>query len=405
MSRAIILSLLFSTQIAFGQSNSDTLTYLKVDSISYSLYINKNWKELTKVGRSSLNRGIDFPNLRLRLADAAIAQNHPSVALKHLDKAYESDATQAYMLKQYILSQRMLNNIDESRYFLSKTDSSTHKIFNQRKVQLLDQIFFDIGVIHPDDSVRNNLNLFRFGIQSRLNWRWMIYQSFQYYNQSSIVKVPPPPSHGPRRPIETSLPISQIDYYLRTRLQASRNLSFGLAYHFLQSNDNGLLELGYGGYFNIRRSMPYGTLNIDAGFSNYTNTHQKQIGISGKVFPFGNYSWYLLAGVDLLNNSDSGNVVIENFGTGIKLQKSIWTEFNISFGDKPNFVENNGEFIYNSIDLTQTKFDAIIYFVLTHHITLSVDYRFEKKQQLVRTRNTYVNYNQQGLIGELIWKL
>ncbi len=404
MSRAIILSLLISAQIALGQSNADTLNYLKVDSITYSLYMNRSWKELTKIGCSSLNSGIDFLNLRLRLADAAIAQNHPTNALKHLEKAYKSDATQSYMLKQYIVSHRMLNNSDESRYFLSKTDSSTQITFNQRKIQLLDEVFFDIGVIHPNDSVKNNLNIFRFGIQSRLNWRWTFYQTFQYYHQSSTMKHPPPSPSSPRRPIEITLPLSQWDYYLKSRYQFTRKFSLGMAYHFLRNNDNGLLETGYGGFLNLRKTFSSYTINLDIGYSGYNYLHQTQFGISTKVYPFDNSAWYFNGGINLLRNTDLDNVTILNFGTGIRLQKIVWTEINFISGDLFNYSSNSGEYVYNSNELTKFKMNAIIYLLISNQFMLSFNYVYEEKNQLLVNTKKNIKYIQQGLIGGLSWK-
>ena len=144
---------------------------------------------------------------------------------------------------------------------------------------------------------------------------------------------------------------------------------------------------------------------MDGGYSGYSNSHQKQFCISTKVLPLGNNALYLNGGINLLTNTGLDNVTIINFGTGIKLQKIVWTEINFITGDLFNYSSNSGEYIYNSIDLTKFKMNAIIYLLINKHLTLSINYIYEQKEQLIINSNKYIKYIQQGLIGGLIWKL
>jgi len=52
----------------------DTLTFAKVEAQSYSLYTQKNWDELIRLGKMALSRGIDYYYLRYRMGVAYYMQ-------------------------------------------------------------------------------------------------------------------------------------------------------------------------------------------------------------------------------------------------------------------------------------------------------------------------------------------
>ncbi len=80
----IIINVLLITTVV-GQ----TLDYKTVDSISLESYYKKDWRSLEAIGKQSLNAGVDYYYLRMRLGIAAYEQKKFTVAERHFRKALE----------------------------------------------------------------------------------------------------------------------------------------------------------------------------------------------------------------------------------------------------------------------------------------------------------------------------
>ena len=77
------LTSFFST--TYGQK--DTLTFPKLDAITYKLYLQKDWNNLIKYAKAGLKQNIDFYYLRIRLAEAYLAKHKERKAIVELENA------------------------------------------------------------------------------------------------------------------------------------------------------------------------------------------------------------------------------------------------------------------------------------------------------------------------------
>ena len=57
------------------------------DSLTYKLYMDKDFKQLLKAGNDALNSGLDYYYLRMRTGIAAYNLNKYRLATKHFEKA------------------------------------------------------------------------------------------------------------------------------------------------------------------------------------------------------------------------------------------------------------------------------------------------------------------------------
>lgn len=87
---------------------SQELNYFYVDSLSYDLYLKGDWKELTKLGKKSMRKGIDFYYLKLRLGHAYFEQGKYLKAIPYFEDAYkinpDYEFTQKYLYYSYLYS-------------------------------------------------------------------------------------------------------------------------------------------------------------------------------------------------------------------------------------------------------------------------------------------------------------
>src|ERR1039457_6036722 len=86
----IFTALLFFAKSTFSQ---DTLNSKIVETKSYQLYLDKNWKELISFGNKAVENGFDYYYLRMRIGTAYYEQKNYRTAQEHFWKAYQFNST------------------------------------------------------------------------------------------------------------------------------------------------------------------------------------------------------------------------------------------------------------------------------------------------------------------------
>ena len=81
--------------------------------------------------------------------------------------------------------------------------------------------------------------------------------------------------------------------------------------------------------------------------------------------------------------------------------RKLWLQGALTLGNLNNFVDNDGLYLYNSIDYTTFRAGASAYLYLNNHLTFFTNYTYDKKQ----TTETQYLYNQHSISGGLIWKI
>lgn len=98
-----IISLVFSLNAI-----SQQLNYFYVDSATYAMYLNGDWKDLIKLGKKSNRNDIDFYYLDLRMGHAYFERGNYFKATKYFEKAYKINPdyqfTQMYLYYSYLYS-------------------------------------------------------------------------------------------------------------------------------------------------------------------------------------------------------------------------------------------------------------------------------------------------------------
>jgi len=94
----LIFSVILLNIPAFSQQS---LSYAYVDSLTYSLYLSKEYKSLQKHGTKALKNNIDFYYLRMRLGISYYEQNNYERALKHFRAAREMNPADTIM-REYL---------------------------------------------------------------------------------------------------------------------------------------------------------------------------------------------------------------------------------------------------------------------------------------------------------------
>jgi tetratricopeptide (TPR) repeat protein len=95
MKKYVSFILLFLNIFIYSQQ---PLNYPYIEKTTYKHYLNSDWESLIKLGNKSLDKGIDFYYLQIRMGVAYFAKNNYRKAIKHLQKAYKTNPKDDFLL-------------------------------------------------------------------------------------------------------------------------------------------------------------------------------------------------------------------------------------------------------------------------------------------------------------------
>jgi len=234
--------------------------------------------------------------------------------------------------------------------------------------------------------------------------------------------------------------IRQNEYYALLNWTISPHINWGIGYHYM--NSKVLEKYSYNTYsdtyepitvtdtldLRLRGNMLFSkltyTLNrFDFTLTGSVLTHDSAV-LSGTILKFdsikltqqygihvgysfpGKLNIYLKSSLYGLFETDNNKLLINKHliftqTAGLLFFKKLWVEGNVTLGYLKNYSDNNGLYIYNSLDPTKFRIGITTYWKIVPNISLFVNYTYDKK--LIEKYNT--NYNQHSLSSGIIWKL
>jgi len=79
----------------------------------------------------------------------------------------------------------------------------------------------------------------------------------------------------------------------------------------------------------------------------------------------------------------------------------LWLEGTVTVGNLKNYNDNNGMYLYNTLDPTIFRVGLSAFISLSKNITFVGNYTYDTKQ----IEFTNIKYNQHSISGGIIWKL
>lgn len=370
---ALLLMLLFT----IGKAQN---TFQKSDSTSLALFNAAEWQKLILFGKEAINRGEDFPLLRLRIAYAAFVREHYVDALVQYNKVLNSDKHNQIALYYAYLCNVNLNREENAGYLAAHLDSYVVEGKAVRSFRLL-TAGAESGIKFTNIYERGNSSFSRAFINMRLNYRLNLSTSFSYYNQ---------PIHNDN--------ISEPGYYAKLNYTPFRKLSFIGAYHYMRSDLRQLVYQNNASLIGINYASDEGDLQVDFILSHIGNEKTRQYNLQFVKYISGNLNFYSISRFSLVNVLSDNNPVLQQL-LGIKTVRNFWLEGVVTLGNQYNYAEADGLYIYNGFDKTKFKAGANCYFLLKHHLLLGLNYTFERKSDNIFK----FNYLQHSINGGITW--
>lgn len=385
----ITLAIVFSCNQLHAQ---DSLSVDYIDQQTYQLYLNENWDQLINAGNKAIERGIDFTYLRLRMGYAAVQKKNYSEALKHYQYILNKDKYNQTARYYVWYCREYLNQSDASIYnasYFSKETLGSEKLSKYKINSVgIESSFKTTNSTNRGNSFYNSIHL-----KTQLGWRLSMSQSVGNFNQTINEKFLTLVERN------DSIKINQKEYYNLTTYNIDHHLQLKVAYHYLYTpfnniiyhNHLGMIGVKYlGNYLNVQGSILLGKM---------TDTAFRQYELQADYYPKGNLDFYTSTNLSFREWSGDHQINVKQI-IGVKLNKKLWFEGNVTIGKFSNRVENDGLYVYNAIDPNLFKGGITLYYAPNNHLQLQLGTLAEKRELF------YTNYifNQQSINGGITWK-
>ena len=439
MGRKIKFLILILLTVTTIQAQEKSLSFKKVDSTTYSLYLKQDWKSLLEFGEISLENGIDFYYLQVRMGIAYYKEGKMLSAIKMFENAYTINkhdlVVQEYLYWSYYYSGMIL----ESRLFYIKLSQPIKDKINLKlpKINAVDFEFLATTNVDYDALLQSDANL------SGSDYRYFTnnYQSFSVglnhplsnslnlYHRLSVLPVAAVKQENSENiafsGTETRY-YADMTFSLGNRLYVDTYLNFifgsfkeqalnqfqGGGGNFGQSNTSNSFT-----YFNyiiggsITKVSYYVSNKFNISISNLNDYNQIQGGYTASFYPFSNASFIPFGSIQFVSesiNSISNSRMVYTGGATFNTDYiSVKAYGNI--GEINNFNSNNGSIIYNQVETVLSELGVVLKFY-TDKMIIKLGYSYMEmeatnfSEEGLILQNKY-NFNQQNIIGGITWKL
>jgi hypothetical protein len=392
--------LIFLLMLTVGSVRSQVKTSRQADSLSDALYKRADWKELIHTSQTALKDSLDFVSLRSRLGYAYFSTGNYSEALLQYAYVLKKDAEDKNARYFAWLCQLYLNNGQGASLQAGLMGSGLQKSAGLTQLRLIDAAA-ESGVKWNSDTYRGTASYSRISLGLQLTWRLQVEQSLAYFGQP--VSAPDTVIDRDKRHITETPELinskdNEFEYYGKVTYALSKSLVFLGAFHYLQTryfddsyySNLGILGLKYNGnFFNAQGDVDFGQL-VGHNLMQYNATVM--------FYPLGNLNLYAISRYSYLQQN-SQNISIFNQSFGFKAFKNTWLETLVTFGKLDNYIDTDGLYIYNSIDVSTFKIGETAFYQAGKHLQLRMNYTLEKKTDA----QNEVNYNQASLTATILW--
>lgn len=372
------------------------IEFTEADSVSQAQYQSASWQQLLSYGQQVIRSGTDFPQLRLRMAHAQFSLQNYSAALRQYNIVLADDSHNATARYYSYLCNLYLNRNAAAYYHLAYLGEAT---IRQEKLNAygLIQAGVETSVKVPSNALRGNGVYSRINLAKRLGWKVQLDQSVAYFGQSIHYRVQGFLPFAPQT--VQSNPVHQVEYLGKLSYSLNRNFAVWGAYRYLNTSYAQVTYNSHIALLGIKYINPYFDVQADASSGTITNNNVRQYNAQLSLFPLGNLKLYTITRGSVLQQNTGSNAVFSQL-IGFKLTPKLWLETNATFGTQNNYLETDGLYLYNAIDITKFKAGTTGYLQLTGNALLYLNYALEHKNDFYQT----TNYNQHSITGGFTWK-
>lgn len=410
-----LFAFLFVISFYKGVSQEELNSAL-VEQKSYQLYVDKNWPELIKYGKMSINKGYDYFYMRMRVGIAFYEKKNYLLALGHFKQALKFNSSDE-LAQEYLYYCYFYNGMYTEARLLSRNFSSdlAKKIGIDTKSPI-DFVVIEGGtklsdsVSYYDVNKKTSANYFdpatyiQAGLAHNIKNRVSLFHAFTYFKQKSFIGT-----------------INQTQYFLKAAIPLKNDFLISPSFHYvgiglstesvvvvtppqpppppglpLITNTITTTASSHSNYFvgslAIQKTCKKFTFSVGSTVSNMSNVTQFIHSGAACFYVFGN-SKLVLGCADYLHTINTYSTLNNSIAPFIYVQPfnrlSIKASYLINSGN--NIIEDNGYLVNNSPDLTKSRWSLLANVVLSKHVSIYGLYQFENKTESVQSFNYHYN--------------
>lgn len=399
-------------------SAQDTFDASSVESTTYQLYLDRQWKPLIEYSEKAIQAGYDYYYLRIRTGIACYETANYRKATLHFRRSLEFSAGDETACRYLYFAYLYAGQYEEARKFSRGIDSTIRCDMGIAKLSTVSFINVEAGIKASDSSAKFNPGLYtQFALQHYVANRFSLLHALTYYGQN-----------------EYRFNISQFQYYLGAGIPLRNNFFLSAGAHVLYTgssytettytdstihrpgphpgapprpdtvvsviHSNKITQEGYGFITSaniIKRSTYFDVgAGITLAYLDTTNQYQCQANVA--YYPFGNQKFSAGAYAYLHTEDYFGKTCfgISPFVSSY-LNNKLFVSANILFNRGNNITEYSGYLVNNSFDLTRSRFMLSASYRIAKKFYLYASYGFETKEE----KYTHFTYHYQLALAGL----
>jgi hypothetical protein len=382
---ALILLVLFLFVSVQGKAQDKD--YAHYDSLTYKLYMDKDYKQLLKTGKEALNAGFDYYYLRMRMGIALYNQKKYRLAVSHFEKALEYSDND--IVREYIYYAALWGGEPLRAQKLSADMSTALKV----KLGLMQKSVLatsvDMAVLTRNGDIPEDFTFpekdegYQLVLKQFFNASLSLSHklgkgsamshmlTYLYKNNLKYTYYPDytPSDEDPYYPVNEDFNTNQFQYYITASFAVGKtwNLIFGGHIAPMAAPDYRYYESRFMGRIQYHYSKTtYWNVDFAASGSLLKNFRRASVEgefaimlMSDKLImqPSGIIRLYPLGNLDLYTQSRFAYSIKENSGTffqehklGFKALKHLWLEGTFFTGDVAGFTLDNSSMLFNGLE-------------------------------------------------------
>ncbi len=392
MQRIIIITII--SILSLNGYSQITMSFRQADSLTYSLYNQKDWNQLVNKGKEAIKAGHDYYYMRMRLGIAYYELRNYALAANNFTKALEFNAGD-HIASEYLF----YSNYFSGRYFQAWTivqemnPADRERILKESRIKknslTVESFYLKAGTedITSDPAMNFTNNeggsqvVTKYFINNAVYLSHLTGKRTSYYHSfTNLIKH----NHlhyfdGLLRADLEDQRVIQNQYYGRINFFTPSGWIFSPSFHILSAgyplsaiSYSGMnystftydsKTNGFAGGFAITRTGGYVSFSAEAVYSILNKSKELQ-GMFGLTFyPAGNRNLYLGGSITAGSNpgADSTELrLVTSFIAGFSIKNHVWFEFSGAVGKMKNHTEQNGLIVYNGIDYPTGKYNGRI---------------------------------------------
>ena len=370
------------------------------DSLTYKLYMDKDYKQLLKVGNDAINSGLDYYYLRMRTGIAAFNLKKYRQASAHFEKAstfFDNDVIHEYLYYSSLWGGDILRAksvVEEMSDALKKRLEVGGKSVTGVSVEmaLLNQTEdFPNDFVFPTDEEGTQIVPIQFfnmslGLSHDLGSKATMTHSFSYLHRSSDKYT----LYNNQEYYDTGFNTNQYEYYLGSAISLGHSWNLNLGGHFsavafpkytdrwFQGSNQFIKATSWNYDFvlstSILKNLTYASVEGEMVLLSLNGEFVYQPTGVLRLYPFANLNLYTQSQFSY-QIKDNSNSFFHQQKVGVKVFKHLWMEANYFSGDVSGFTLNNGALLFNGLENVKRMIGGVLIIPTKSKFSLTLGYQ------------------------------